>query len=163
MSANNVIQFNWRRNWKKLVVPHLMNEQVQAALDAGMSAYDPSWKRGDAPWEYGKSTLSPDGVEGKLSWYQPAGRCHYIAPFSCVIGAIIYPELSWSILTNNRHSVAVGYWPNGEPKVVMDILNFSWMTAEQSIEFADPSIPDEQYFALLRQQLIEEDDFVELE
>lgn len=151
MSNNTVIQFNWRRYWKKKVVPHLQDERVQAALDSGMSLYDPTWKRGDAPWEYGAAN-GCEGVEGKLSWYQPAGRCHFIAPFSLVIGQINYPDLSWKIVSSNRHSVAVGFAPDGTPRVVMDILNFAWLSAEQSLEFADPSIPDDQYWASLRQR-----------
>ena len=151
MSGSTIIQFNWRRHWKKKVVPYLQEERVQAALDEGMSLFDPTWKRGDAPWEYGAANADREGVEGKLSWYQPAGRCHFIALFSRVIGHINYPDLTWRILTNNRHSVPVGYGTDGEPRVVMDILHFAWFTAEQSLEFADPSIPDEQYWAKLRQ------------
>jgi hypothetical protein len=150
MSDSTIIQFNWRRHWKKKVVPHLQEELVQDALDQGMSLCDPTWKRGDAPYEYG----GVDGgkvVKGKLSWYQPIGRCHSIAPFSLAIGKINYPYLSWKILTCKRHSVPVGYGPDGEPRVVMDILNFTWFSAEESMAFADPSIPDEQCWARLRQ------------
>jgi hypothetical protein len=152
MSDSTIIQFNWRRNWRKKVVPHLEEERVQAALDAGMSLYDPTWKRGDAPWKYGAAN-GREGVEGKLSWYQPAGRCHFIALFSLVIGQINYPELSWTIISSRRHSVAVGFAPDGKPRVVMDILNFTWFSAELSMEFADPSIPDEEFWANLRQRL----------
>jgi hypothetical protein len=152
MSGSTIIQFDWRRNWKKKVVPHLQDEPVQAALDAGMILCDSTWKRGDAPWEYG-AVNGREGVEGKLSWYQPAGRCHFIAPFSHAIGQIIYPDLSWKIVSNNRHSVAVGMAPDGTPRVVMDILNFSWFSAEMSMEFADPSIPDEQFWAKLRERV----------
>ena len=147
MSDSTIIQFNWRRKWKKRVVPYLQEERVQAALDVGMSLYDPTWKRGDAPYEYGKGEL--EGRKGRLSWYQPVGRCHCMAPFSLVIGHINYPELSWTILHSSRHSVAIGYRPDGKPRVVMDILNFAWFSAEQSMEFADPNLPDEVCWAKL--------------
>ena len=117
-----------------------------------MSLCEPTWKRGDAPYECG----GVDGrkvVEGKLSWYQPVGRCHFMALFSLVIGHINYPDLTWRLLTNNRHSVPVGYGTDGEPRVVMDILNFASFTAEQSMAFANPSIPDEQCWAFLKKQL----------
>lgn len=146
MSSSIIIQFNWRRNWKKKVAPYLQEERVQAALDAGMSLYKPTWKRGDAPYLCG-GVGGRKVVEGKLSWYQPVGRCHYIALFSFVIGLINYPDLTWSLLTSKRHTVPVGYGKDGEPRVVMDILNFTWCSGEQSLEFADPRIPDEQFWA----------------
>lgn len=152
MSGSTIIQFNWRRNWKKLVVPYLQDERVQAALDAGMSIYDPTWKRGDAPWEYGAAN-GRKGVAGKLSWYQPAGLCHCMTPFSLVIGQINYPELSWKIISCSRHSIAVGLAPDGTRRIVMDILNFSWFSAELSMQFADPNIPDEQFWAKLRERV----------
>jgi hypothetical protein len=37
MVRAKLVQFNWRRHWKKKVGPHLHNPRVQAALDAGMS------------------------------------------------------------------------------------------------------------------------------
>ena len=146
MAENTIVQFNWRRHWKKRVAPYLHEERVQAALDAGMSIVDPTWKRGDAPCDSGGVT-GERVVKGKLSWYQPVGRCHGITPFSLVIGHINYPELSWKPFGGMRHMIAVGYGPDGKPRVVMDILNFDWFTAEQSMELADPAISDEACWA----------------
>lgn len=148
MSA--IIQFNWQRYWKKRVVPHIQKEIVQKALDEGMSRCDPEWKRGDAPYQYGGATAFGDEpAEGSLSWYQPIGRCHHISLFSLVIGLINYPKLSWELLTCARHAVPIGYGANKEPRVVMDILNFDRFSAEQSIAFANPGIPDEEFWKLL--------------
>jgi hypothetical protein len=129
----HVLQFNWSRHWKKLVEPHLKHELVQTSLDLGMMMYDFSWKRGDPPHLYGRFY---DGriIEGKLSWYQPWGRCHWIAFFSMAIGVINYPDLDWRFLTGELHTVPVGFDATGEPKVVMDILLFRHKSAEESIE-----------------------------
>ena len=130
---NSPMQFNWRRHWKKRVEPHLKHDLVQAALDGGMMMCDPSWKRGDAPYLCGRFE-GGRVVEGKLSWYRPWGRCHWIAFFSMAIGVLNYPELDWRFLTGDLHTVPVGFDRDGKPKVVMDILLFEGMTAEESID-----------------------------
>ncbi len=151
MTDSTIIQFNWRRHWKKKVLPHLNEERVQEALDLGMSLCEPTWKRGDAPYLCG-GVNGREAVEGKLSWYQPSGRCFSIAPFSLVIGQINYPDLSWKLLTSTRHCVPVGYGPGCEPRVVMDILNFNMFTAELSLACSDPRITDEQFWTLYKKR-----------
>jgi len=37
---SKIIQFNWRRHWKKKVEPNLEKELVQACLDGGMRMLD---------------------------------------------------------------------------------------------------------------------------
>lgn len=145
MKRPKVVQFNWRRHWKWKVEPHLHKEAVQRSLDFGMRLYDQSWKRGDAPWVYGAMDFKRR-VTGKLSWYQPTGRCHFIAPFALALAVRIYPGFSWTILTSDRHTVPVGYDGHGNPRVVMDILLFDRFTAEQSMAFADPAIPNEEFY-----------------
>src|SRR5581483_8189316 len=147
-----VVQFDWRRHWRTKVEPFLGEERVQAALDEGMRLYDPTWTRGDPPCEVG-AVSTRRVVRGKLSWYQPVGRCHGIALFSLAIGLINYPRLTWKMVSSSRHAVPVGCGPDGEPRVVMDILLFESFTAEESLEFADPGLTDEQYFARLRERL----------
>jgi hypothetical protein len=129
---NRPMQFNWRRHWKKKVEPHLKHDLVQAALDVGMMLYDPSWKRGDPPYLCGRSE-GGRVVEGKLSWYRPWGRCHWIAFFSMAIGVLNYPDLDWRFLAGDLHTVPVGFDSSGKPSVVMDILLFDGMTAAESI------------------------------
>ena len=126
------VQFNWRRHWSKKVAPYLDNELVQLCLEFGMRLSDPNWQRGDAPYILGRDVTTRI-VTGKLTWYQPWGRCHYIAYFSLAIGLLNYPDLNWRILSGDLHTVPVGYGPDGEPKVVMDILLFDLMTAGESI------------------------------
>jgi hypothetical protein len=75
-------------------------------------------------------------VKGKLSWYQPVGRCHWIAFFSCAVGAVVYPHLRWDIVTGDLHTVAVGYDAAGDAAVVMDILLFDRISAEESLRLA---------------------------
>lgn len=71
-------------------------------------------------------------MQGKLSWYRPWGMCHWIAYFSMSIGVLNYPDLDWRFLAGDLHTVPVGY-EGGNPKVVMDILLFDRMTAQESI------------------------------
>ena len=73
-------------------------------------------------------------MKGKLSWYQPVGRCHWIVFFSYVIGMLNYPELRWDIVTGDIHTVAVGFDEEENATFVMDILLFEGRTAEESLE-----------------------------
>lgn len=148
--ARKPIQFNWRRHWKKKVEPHLGLPIVQGALDLGMKLLDPGWKRGDPPHALGRWVPFKRIVKGKLSWYQPVGRCHWIVFFSYVVSLLNYPHLRWDIATGDLHTVAVGYERSGDPEVVMDILLFDEITAEESlrrtqlkVEGVEPSSMDE--------------------
>ena len=126
-------QFNWSRMWPK-VEPHLADPKVQSALDDGMSRLASWWKSGDPPWEEGRGPMNGQrAIRGKLSWHQPWGRCHWIAPFAWAIGKKLYPELKWCFLTSDIHTVAVGI-KDKEIVIVMDILNFKGQSAEKSIE-----------------------------
>lgn len=126
-------QFNWQRNWKK-VVPYLQDRDVQIALELGLTIINPYRKMGDPPWEEGRGPLNGQrAIKGKLSWYQPWGRCHWIAPFAHAIGKKLYPKYEWGFMTSDVHSVAVGL-DNEEIKIVMDILSFKDHSAEQSLE-----------------------------
>ncbi len=128
-------QFNWRRQWRQKVEPYLLEHPVQTALDFGMFWLDHNWKRGDAPYLLG-SCISSRVVPGKLSWYRPTNRCHWIATFAMAIGIINHPNLQWGILSGDLHSVAIGCDRNGTARVVMDILLFDTLSAGQSIAFA---------------------------
>ncbi len=132
-----VIQFNWCRQWRKKVAPHLDDELVQISLDLGMKMLNRNWKRGDPPYLLGAIPLDRCRVvTGKLSWYQVWNRCHWIAFFSMAIGVLNYPHLDWRFLSGDLHTVPVGYGPDGRPRVVMDILLFDRMTAEESMAHA---------------------------
>ena len=133
ISAKSPIQFNWRRHWGKKVAPYLQEELVQFSLNFGMTLIDGTWKPGDAPCDYGSVRLNRVIIKDKLSWYQPLNRCHNIAFFSMAIGVLNYPDLEWRFLSGDLHTVPVGYGPDGERRVVMDILLFDYFTAEQSI------------------------------
>lgn len=131
-TTQRVIQFDWRRHWKNKVEPFLQHELVQKALELGMGMFDSSWKSGDAPYLSG----NPSGerpVRGKLSWYRPTGRCHWIAFFSMAIGVLNFPELDWQFLTGDLHTVPVGFDAEGQPRVLMDLLLFDQHSAEECI------------------------------
>jgi hypothetical protein len=133
--GKKVVQFNWRRHWKNKVAPHLNKELVQASLDLGMMLLDDNWRRGDPPYLLGREPWRR-AVPGKLSWYRPWGRCHWIAFFSMAVGVLNYPKLDWRFVGGDLHTVPVGYGPDGRPAVVMDILLFEGMTAEESLALA---------------------------
>lgn len=149
---SGIIQFDWRRHWKRKVEPHLGNHHVQACLDFGMRLLDGNWKRGDAPYRLGAA--SPRRiVKGKLSWYQPLKCCHHISLFSMAIGVLNYPELQWKMLSGDLHTVPVGYDADGAARVVMDILNFAFMTADESIAAAGMTVgrePSRQWELVFR-------------
>jgi len=53
-------------------------------------------------------------------WYRCWGACHWLAPWNCTIGKLLYPELTWWVVDADEHSSAVGIGDQG--LVVMDIL-----------------------------------------
>ena len=95
---------------------------------------DPKWAPGDPPYRLGDEPRR--ARKGTLEWYQPRRLCHAIAYFAMAIGVINYPKLRWKFVSGRCHTVPVGYDENGQARVVMDILLFDEMTAEESIEFA---------------------------
>ncbi len=130
---NTLIQFNWQRHWKTKVEPYLQLPLVRASVEMGMWLFDPDWTWADGPHSIGRGDLNGQRVvKNKLSWYQPWGRCHWISFFAYAIGVLNYPDLDWQFLSGHCHTVAVGML-NGQPHVVMDILNFRMMTAAESI------------------------------
>jgi hypothetical protein len=132
-----IIQFNWRRHWKKRVEPYLQHPVVQGSLDWGMRVWDPNWTSGDAPFLLGEAPpWRTRVVPGKLSWYRAYGRCHYIAFFSAAIGVLNYPDLDWSFASGDHHTVPVGCGPDGEPRVVMDLIAFDTAPAEYSLTYS---------------------------
>jgi hypothetical protein len=96
------------------------------------------YKPGDPPWLFGRGPLNGQRAKnGCLSWYQPWGCCHYIAPFSWAIGKELYPALKWGFITSDKHTVAIGYKDKWErPEWVLDILLFRKKTAQESLNFA---------------------------
>ena len=127
-------QFDWRKHWEKKVKPHLNHPCVQFSLNFGMHLVDPKWAPGDAPYRLGDEPRR--AKEGTLAWYQPSRQCHGIAFFAMAIGVINYPKLRWKFVSGRCHTVPVGYDENGQARVVMDILLFEDMTADESIRFA---------------------------
>jgi hypothetical protein len=140
MSA--IVQFNWSRHCKKKVEPHLNNDLVRFSVELGMTLFDKTWTWDQGPHSIGRGDINGQRVtKNKLSWYQPWGRCHWIGFFAMAIGVLNYPELDWQFVSGSLHTVAVGRL-NGEPKVVMDILNFKRMNAEESLELAERILPN---------------------
>lgn len=130
-------QFNFARHWRKRIAPHLSNPQVVNSLTLGMRLHDLEYKVGDPPWLIGKGPMEGQRVrKGCLSWYQPWGMCHNIAPFSWALGINLYPDLNWGFLSGKFHTVAVGYLDDWRhPRWVMDILLFKQMNAQESLDF----------------------------
>ena len=135
MKETTPIQFNWRKHWNTKVKPHLNHPCVQFSLDFGMHMVEPTWKPGDPPYRLGDDGTSR-AKKGTLAWYQPSRQCHAIAFFAMAIGVINYPKLRWKFVSGRCHTVPVGYDENGQARLVLDILLFEDMTAEESIRFA---------------------------
>lgn len=130
-------QYNFARHWRRKIAPHLDDPGVVKTLTLGLKLYDKSYNEGDPPWLVGRGPLNGQRArEGCLSWYQPWGRCHHIAPFSWVLGHTLYPDLKWGFLSGQLHTVVIG-WSDSweEPEWVMDILLFREMNAVGSIDF----------------------------
>lgn len=138
--------FNFSRYWKRLVLPHLKDVVVLAALDKGMQAYCKMinderhegrpflrWRRGKIPADYGNTeTLEYSESWKELSFYRAYGMCHWLAPFVLALARRIYPKDDWEILTGEHHSTVT----NVERTFVFDILNFDRMTARECLLFA---------------------------
>ncbi len=136
-----IIQFNWKKNWRSKVKPHLTDELVRFSLNLGMKLLDEDWEPGDPPWQLGNGPVNGQRARpGGLSWYQPWGRCHWIAFFSMAIGVKNYPDCDWRFITGDLHTVPVGC-RDGQPQVVMDILNFAYMTGKESMACAQIKSP----------------------
>ena len=131
-------QFDFSRNWKSKIVPHLNDPDVESALTYGLTHYDKDYRPGDPPWLCGRGGWNGQrATEGSLSWYQPWGRCHHIAPFCWALGQKIYPDLNWGFVSGDKHSVVVGWSEDWEqPERVLDILTFEEWSAQQSLDFA---------------------------
>lgn len=100
--------------------------------------YDIDYAKGDPPWLCGRGQWNGQRVrEGCLSWYQPWGRCHHIAPFCWALGHKLFPDLEWGFVSGEWHTVVIG-WPDDteRPEWVMDILQFREWSAHESLDFA---------------------------
>ena len=103
-------QFDFARHWKAKIAPHLDDPDVVLALTFGMKLCDTNYRPGDPPWSCGRGpTNGQRAKKGCLSWYQPWGRCHYIAPFCWALGKKLFPELNWGFISSDLHTV-VGGW-----------------------------------------------------
>ena len=116
----------------------LGNPNVNQALTIGMMLQGDDYQPGNPPWLHGRGPLNGQvAIEGCLSWYQPWGCCHFIAPFSWAIGKELFPNLSWGFLTSDTHTVAIGFGDQWrEPELVMDILLFRKRSAQESLDFS---------------------------
>lgn len=127
-----MIQFNWSRRWGE-VEPHLKDKEVRFWTTFGCRLLDKDWTEEDGPHWVGRGSINGQRVyKGKLSWYQPWGRCHWIAPFSWAIGKKLYPQLNWGFYTSDRHTIAVGF-DGLAPEICMDILLFKTNDASDSL------------------------------
>lgn len=131
-------QFNFSRQWRRRITPLLNDEFVASALTTGLWLDDSQYEPGTPPWKCGRGQWNGQRAKpGSLSWFQPWGRCHAIAPFSWAVGIRLFPNLEWGFITSDHHTVAIGFesdWHH--PSMVMDILLFRDSTAQRSLDFA---------------------------
>jgi len=107
-------------------------------LTLGLQLHDKDYEKGDPPWLCGRGPANGQRArQGCLSWYQPWGRCHFIAPFCWSLGRKLFPDREWGFITSDRHTVVIGYVDDWrQPQIVMDILLFRKKSARESIDFA---------------------------
>lgn len=136
--TKNPKQFNFARHWKSKIVPLLDDATVVKALTLGLKLYDINFDEGDPPWLCGRGQWNGQRArEGCLSWYQPWGRCHHIAPFCWALGQKLYPDLKWGFISGEWHTVVIGWSDDWEqPEWVLDILLFRDNSAQESLDFA---------------------------
>ena len=146
--------FNFREHWSNKVKPILNDMEVQQALNEGMSKYVKQlnrynklegidsravWRDGGCPFLYADlSQIAPhqriQPKAGSLEFYQPFGKCHWIAPFSLVLAQKIYPHDKWLIQKDLRQHSTV---TNKSRTIVFDILLFERnYTAREALVFA---------------------------
>lgn len=133
-------QFDFSRNWRKRIKPLLNDPLVEKSLALGMTFLDHRYRPGMPPCLFGR--LGHLGRPNTVSWYQPEGRCHHIAPFAWALGRRLYPTLNWGFLSGPLHTVVIGSkadWKHSE--WVMDILNFRELSATQSLSLAQVGTP----------------------
>jgi hypothetical protein len=133
----NPRQYNFSRHWRKRIVPLLEHRGVLRVLTLGLKLHDIGYDQGDPPWLCGRGQWNGQRVKkGCLSWYQPWGRCHHIAPFCWALGKHLFPDLKWGFLSGELHTVVIGWSDDREqPDWVMDILLFREKTAQESLAF----------------------------
>lgn len=142
--------FDFKRHWAKKVKPHLQDPQVQGLLNYGMqnwvcqrnieliqmgSSHRWSWEPGDCPYRLsGDLALHPRWPrDGSYRWYQPFGKCHWIAPFLLGLAKKIYPKDSWYIQRGYFHTTVT----NTNKTIVFDILLFErGYTPRQALIYA---------------------------
>jgi hypothetical protein len=131
-------QFDFAGQWQSKIVPHLGDPDVVTPLTLGMKLCDINYDEGAPPWLSGRGILNgQQAVEGSLSWYQPWGRSHHIAPFCWALGQKVFPELHWGFVSGDKHTVVIGWSDDWEqPEWVMDILRCEEWSAQQSLDFA---------------------------
>jgi hypothetical protein len=104
----NPRQYNFSRHWRKRIVPLLEHRGVLRVLTLGLKLHDIGYDQGDPPWLCGRGQWNGQRVKkGCLSWYQPWGRCHHIAPFCWALGKHLFPDLKWGFLSGELHTVVM--------------------------------------------------------
>ncbi|MCP4535591.1 MAG: hypothetical protein GY832_00420 [Chloroflexi bacterium] len=53
-------------------------------------------------------------------WYRCVGACHWLVPWNCAIGELLYPDLVWHVIVAKEHSTAIGM--DNSTTICMDIL-----------------------------------------
>jgi hypothetical protein len=127
--------FNFSKDWQR-IIPLLEDKEVQFALNLGMAFENKNYKPGDAPYMSGRGILAK--VKPKtLIWYQPEGRCHWILPFSFMLGRKIYPNMKSGILSGKLHSIGLLFKDDWQkPEWLLDILLFNKRKPKESFSLA---------------------------
>lgn len=144
--------YDFRRNWGKKCVPHLMNKEVQSILAKDFAKYCKGrqlvCKRlglGGDGWQYDPSEpphyyescdwwLALQGRKPAYLQYVKHGACHWLVNFNLKLAQLAEPNYAWRIVTSDLHSCVWNGLAN-EAGVLFDI-NFYTMKVpvEETIE-----------------------------
>lgn len=125
--------FDFDANWDQ-ITPHLDNDIVNHALNAGMIGYCKrnalTWVPGDGPGAYSTPAWDPSPTKDTPNWYRGRGAAAAgLGLWNCALGELLYPDMSWSAIEDSTHTIGIGI--NGIDIVYMDILHCGDKTAEE--------------------------------
>jgi hypothetical protein len=124
--------FDFDANWGQ-VTPCLKDKIVLRALNAGMTRYCEqnglTWIPKAGPWAYSDPAWNSKPSKRTPDWYRCYGAANGTGLWSCAIGRLLYPNLSWSVIEDSTHTIGVGM--DSANMVYMDILHCRTKTAEE--------------------------------
>ncbi len=74
---------------------------------------------------------------GSVEWYQLQDGGVWLAPWLRKLGKRAFPKLTWKIAKGQRHAFAFGTDGRGNIVMILDVLHFEKLTAEQLVDLVN--------------------------